>query len=353
MMNMAQPAKAGLERKGDMAPLTRKIAFNKPHLEPEALLEKLRGQGMEVTPETAMPYLRQVGGYRMKGYWYQWQDPITKQFRPGTHFDQIIYRYEFDRELRRITSDALERIELMARATISNVLSKHEGPHWFMKEGIFLKQIPGRDPPITTLLDKICEEVRRVKGSQFIEHYLSKYNDPALPPSWAVSECLSFGSWSHAFSYLSNISYKKEISRRFGVEDATVFASWLHAFSVLRNKVAHHSRLLGAKTGVSPREYVKRGLTFDQSVRQTFYSIASAINFVCEHIPRDSHWRTTLEDLFKRYPDIPIGNTLGFPKAWQDGPGWGNRNNPQGNTTMAHAFQAAQARPSNSFLSNP
>ncbi|MGS1110537.1 Abi family protein [Achromobacter anxifer] len=46
-------------------------------------------------------FLRQIGGYRLKGYWYQWQDAETRRFRGHVHFDQVIRRYEFDRELRR------------------------------------------------------------------------------------------------------------------------------------------------------------------------------------------------------------------------------------------------------------
>lgn len=81
---------------------------------------------------SAVHYITQVGGYRMKSYWYQWLDPATKTFREGTHFDAVVERYEFDRELRRISAEVLESIEIMAR-TISNVMSRHEGPHWFMK----------------------------------------------------------------------------------------------------------------------------------------------------------------------------------------------------------------------------
>jgi abortive infection bacteriophage resistance protein len=314
MMNEAKRAQAGAQRT-----VERKV-FDKPHLESEELLTKLQNQGMTVDATTALPYLREVDAYRMKGYWYQWQNPETKMFRPGTHFDQIIQRYEFDRALRRISADALERIELMVRATMSNVLSRHEGPHWFTKDAIFLPRLPKRTPPKFTLLTKVQEEVERMRDKQFIAHYLGKYNAPALPPSWAISECLSFGSWSHAYAYLANVSYRKQISRRFGVELPDVFASWLHAFSVLRNTVAHHGRLLGTQTSVTPRDYRDRGLVF--SKHRTFFVTATAINYVCQRMVRGQCWKTELESLFSKFPSIPISDVLGFPLDWPERPGW-------------------------------
>src|SRR5690606_18498076 len=109
--------------------------------------------------------------------------------------------YEFDRELRRITSDALERIELMVRTAISNVMSKHEGPHWFTKPALFMPLAPapvGAKKGRVPLIDRIHEEVSRMRGKPFLEHYRNRYCEPELPPSWAISECLSFGCWSTA-----------------------------------------------------------------------------------------------------------------------------------------------------------
>lgn len=329
MSHDAQPAHAGTSE----PPRGAKLAFSKPHLEPHDLMRKLMDQGMSIDETSALPYLRQVGGYRMKGYWYQWQDSRTKKFRHGAHFDHVIRRYEFDRELRRATADALERIELTVRTVISNVLSKHEGPHWFMKARIFKESRPrgtgsnlARPGQRKPLLDKVREEVERMRDrSVFITHYLATYDNPALPPSWAISECLTFGSWSQAYRDLANTGYRKEISRRFKVEDPAVFVTWLHAFSVLRNLVAHHNRLIGIQSSVTPGDYRKAGLTFGKS--RTFFVSATVIHYVCGSIKRGPDWRDSLEALFARYDDLNIEDLLGFPMDWRKRPGWSSRAN--------------------------
>jgi len=280
---------------------------------------------MTAAAETALPYLTQVGGYRMKGYWYHWQDPTTKRFRDGSNFDAVIERYEFDRELRRITGDALERIELMVRSTISNVMSGHEGPHWFMKNELFTSSRSGADAvhgPRDSLMVRAAREVARMHRKPFIRHYVEHYDDPPLPPSWALCECLSFGTWSAAYPALANADYRKKIGRRFRVEDPDVLTSWLHAFSVMRNTVAHHGRLIGAQTGVTPREYRRRGLRFDKPQARTFFVVATVINYVCQGIHRGPRWKADLQAIFAKYPNVPIFGGLGFPTDWQDRPGW-------------------------------
>ena len=60
-----------------------KVVFTKQASTPEQLLQKLQDQGL-VVPEAgqsqALAYLRYVGGYRLKGYWFHVVHPVTKRF---------------------------------------------------------------------------------------------------------------------------------------------------------------------------------------------------------------------------------------------------------------------------------
>lgn len=299
---------------------------------------------MVVKDETALPYLEQVGGYRMKGYWYHLQDPETKLFRAKANFDDVIARYEFDRKLRRVTGDALERIELMARSAITNVMSNHGGPHWFLNKELFAEPQPtaGDGRRKKTLLERMADEVEWHKQKPFITHYRDRYNEPALPPSWVISECLSFGAWSTAYLSIVNLDHRKEISRRFKVEDAPIFASWLHALSVLRNTVAHHGRLLGVQPGVTPKQYVKRGVTFQQGNPRSFFANATVIHYVCQRIKRGPRWKTDLEALFAENPGIPLYDALGFPPGWEELPVWNPGASPNARSSSAVAQRAGR-----------
>jgi len=78
-----------------------KIPFNKTSSTPAQLLSKLESRKLTVgNRDLALSYLQHVGGFRLKGYYYHLTDPVTKEFQPGTTFEQIAERYEFDRKLR-------------------------------------------------------------------------------------------------------------------------------------------------------------------------------------------------------------------------------------------------------------
>ncbi len=309
-----------MEKHSNARGVCRPRHFNKRALTAIELIAKLRRQGMVVNVDSALPYLQQIGAFRMKGYWYPWQDKVAKTFKSGACFDDAIRRYEFDRELRRITASALESIEIMVRTVFSEVMVQGGGPHWFLKASVFGPAARGVSLTQRSFLQKIEVEVARMQDKAFIAHYKQTYDSPALPPSWVISECLSFGAWSHAYMTLADRACRIGICKRFKVEDDHVFASWLHALSVLRNVVAHHGRLLGAQSSVTPKSYRKRGLSFDGS--RSFFVMACVIHYVCSSIRQGPDWTTEIGALFERYPDLDKYALLGFPQDWFSQPLW-------------------------------
>ena len=58
----------------------------------------------------AVFYLRHLNYYRLGAYWLPFEaDHGTHAFRPGTRFAEVLNRYIFDRELRLLVLDAIER----------------------------------------------------------------------------------------------------------------------------------------------------------------------------------------------------------------------------------------------------
>ena len=99
-------------------PSVAKAVFSKLATTPEQLLLKLTGRGLVVPPAThtqALAYLRYVGGYRLKGYWFHAVDPNTKRFPAGYTFDHLVQRCEFDRELRAATIAAIAYLSMKSR----------------------------------------------------------------------------------------------------------------------------------------------------------------------------------------------------------------------------------------------
>jgi abortive infection bacteriophage resistance protein len=294
-----------------------KRTFGKPASTTAALLAKLKGHGLVVADDAqAIAYLNGVGAYRLKGYWHREQDPTTKQFRLGFAFEDIRQRCELDREIRAATIEAIDRLEVAIRSGIADYLSLHHSPHWFLDASIFK---PTTNSGMGQMIAKIEREVDQAKGKAFISHYFRHHDDPYLPPSWAITECVSFGMWSRTFSILRDPIDKKGIAKRFGVDQADVFESWIHALTVLRNVAAHHGQLLNTQLRVSPNSYRKANMLFQQP--QSFYAIATVSHFLLQATRLPHRWKTTLGAIFTAYPKVSPTD-LGFHPGWENSPGW-------------------------------
>jgi len=94
------------------------VKFNKPHLTLEEQLTLLETRSLIVQDrKRAKHFLGHLNYYRLSGYWFPFkQSPTINQFRPNTSFEDVLNLYIFDRELRLLVIDAIERIEVSVRS---------------------------------------------------------------------------------------------------------------------------------------------------------------------------------------------------------------------------------------------
>lgn len=304
------------------------MKYSKPALSIEDQLLKLISKGLQVADEPmAKEWLSCIGYYRLSAYAYIFKtQPSRRQFKMGSTFEQILRVYEFDRELRLLVNDAVERCEIAIRSSIVNVTAIALGSHWFMEPRHF---IPGY--PITGLQRKIEEAVgvrlnpatnRRsypTKHSEtFISHYYIKYGDPELPPIWMTAETLSFGVLSRLYACFADPKIQKEIAAPFGVH-STVFRQWLQSLSYLRNLCAHHSRLWNRTFSVPPKIAKKHKGIIPAPDR--FYAFAVVLFDLLKSINCGTEWALRLDSLIARFPEIdPVA--MGFPANWKAEPFW-------------------------------
>lgn len=115
------------------------MAYNRPWLSFQQQLEQLKQRGMVVTNDAAaLDYLQRIGYYRLSAYWYPFrhfrpeQNPETglievkaqNDFVDKTQFIDAVNLYLFDKKLRLLLIDALERIEVSLRVDIAYLLGK-------------------------------------------------------------------------------------------------------------------------------------------------------------------------------------------------------------------------------------
>lgn len=101
------------------------MRFTKPTKTFAEQVELLVSRGMEIDdPERAERYLSHLNYYRLAAYWLPCeQGHPTHRFRPGTRFNSVLEHYIFDRELRLLVMDAIERLEVSLRTRWSYYLT--------------------------------------------------------------------------------------------------------------------------------------------------------------------------------------------------------------------------------------
>lgn len=93
------------------------MKFSKPPFTHEQQLDQLIQRGLHCADRAqALHYLGHLNYYRLGAYWLPFEtDHASHAFKPGTRFDAVLNLYIFDREVRLLVLDAIERVEVSVR----------------------------------------------------------------------------------------------------------------------------------------------------------------------------------------------------------------------------------------------
>ncbi len=144
-------------------------------------VEKLRSRGLLIDDEQLTErYLSNISYYRLRAYTYPFQDNTNpkadhKFKKDDIHFSDIVDLYCFDRRLRSLMFNAIEKIEVAVRAKIVQAYSEATGnSHWFNDRNLYKhKDILDRNGQPTTAYDLLMKDVEgEIKRSNedFIKH---------------------------------------------------------------------------------------------------------------------------------------------------------------------------------------
>jgi abortive infection bacteriophage resistance protein len=297
------------------------MKFEKPALTFLEQAQLLHRRGMIGDTERMVRRLSAVNYYRLSGYWHHRKRPgdPDEAFHPGTHFDVVWEQYVFDRKLRLLVMDAIERIEVALRTQFSYHHSHAHGAFGYFEDPQSMPKLSDRDE----FFETIDREVKRSRRETFVKHFETKYGDShRLPPLWVATEVLSFGSVLRLFQNSSN-RVKSAVAQTFGVSHE-VLRTWLWSLNEVRNIAAHHGRLWNKTLGNRP---MIPSIRFHPAWHQPpfdddrLYAVLS----ICAHcLPRvapHSRWRARVFELLQENPRIPIRN-MGFPNDWQSSALW-------------------------------
>ena len=209
------------------------MKFAKPALSIPDQISLLERRGMAVPDKAkATHYLQHISYYRLRAYWLPFEQAAPADsdhsFRPGSSFDDALSLYVFDRHLRLLVMDAVERIEVSLRGNWAHHLAMKYGSHGYIDAANY-----GHAERYAKALTSLLEEIDRSRDT-FIEHYKRKYDDPELPPVWMAAEVMSLGQLSKWLGNLKHRADRQAIAKPYGLGE-TVVVSIAHHLTYVRN----------------------------------------------------------------------------------------------------------------------
>lgn len=270
--------------------------------------------------ERAKRALSHISYYRLRAYWLYFEaDPNAGDhtFKPGTALEAVLALYEFDRRLRLILMDALERIEVAARGAWAHQMAMVYGPHGYLNAVLYPQTIRFQQN-----LAQLQSEYAR-SHDVFVDHYKCTYDNPPLPPVWMAAEFMSFGLLSKFFSALGSRADRKSIARQIGFDDR-IFQAFMHHLAMVRNICAHHSRLWNRRFTVTfPIAQTPAALaaTIEPNADRKLYNTLSMLLHSMAIVAPDSDWAERLTALIAENPTGDF-KAMGFPHNWRERPLW-------------------------------
>jgi len=290
--------------------------YKKPPVSFKDQITRLQARGLIInnTPR-AERVLSNISFYRLRAYTYPFQDNNNPDhpFIQKVSFDDIMAIYTFDRKLRLLLFDAIEKIEVALRTQIIYHWAMRYGSHWHLDQQLYKN--PAK---FINHLASLQKEISR-SNETFIEHYKNKYTNPSEPPSWMSLEVTGMGLLSLIFKNLKNSPEKKAVTHHFGLFSIEVFENWIHNLSNIRNICAHHGRLWNRRITIPVSLPLKTKEVFIQNkviYPYKLYASLCSMAYIINMINPESSFKKQLIELVKSCPTGQL-KEMGFPKNWE------------------------------------
>lgn len=309
--------------------------YNKPPLSFQEQLDKLKERGLIISDEEyALKKLSQISYFRLSAYFLPYQSQ-KDTFNNTVDFKQVIDTYSFDRELRLLVFDCIERIEVAIRTQfIYQMAMYYNDSHWHDNQKLFISPFYNKKrikiDPFSDFQAVISKAKTTPRPEVFIKHYTDTYDTPSNPPAWMCFELLTIGELSNLYKGLKNNADKKRIANFFNLHP-TIFTSWFHSLTYVRNICAHHSRLWNKDLAVEPERLQKPKEAWVSNHfnnnKRVFYFLC-VLKYLLIRVNPNNRFTEKLRLLFQKYPNIPI-QYLGIPSDgkgnlldWENEPLW-------------------------------
>lgn len=314
----------------------------KPFTTIEEQINILVSRGLALDHAVADQWLRNIGYYRLSGYLYPYRATTDPQnierldkFARGANLDDVVRLYEFDRKLRTLIHDGIERVEVTLRSHLSYLIGSHSALA-YQDHTMFRPSFDHRE----WLRAARARANRARRYSEPIRHHETKYGGEL--PIWVLTEVLDFADVSKLYDGL-HVKEQWTIAVQLGVniDDSVLstnqrakarkahpLARWFEHLTVLRNTCAHHTRVWNrsftpvSTAGLRTIETL-RSLPEGQSER--LYGALIVMGHLLQGTSPGTTWmwkvRTLIEGSFITLPGRAVAE-MGFPERWREEKLW-------------------------------
>lgn len=289
-------------------PLKNRI-FNSP----KHFIDFLREAGLEITDERkAASYAANIGYFRLMVYMFPFLEEPKSEFRfkKGTTMRQILRVYDFDKKLRLLLFNEIEKIEIAFRNAILYTMEHMTGDSFWLTK----REYVGDEG-----LDYVKREYNR-SSEDFIVHFRKTLKAPSAP-AFPLAEILSFGTMTWIYKNLP-YKYKKDVARKFHLH-APVLESWINIVVLMRNACCHHGRLWNKVNNIITLDQQgmwRPWISPDTDKRRVYYNIC-VIKYFLDIISPGNDFKEKLLRLLDMFPEIDL-RVMGFPPFWLEEPLW-------------------------------
>ena len=188
--------------------------YTKTYSSPNQLVALLQSRGLLVADTArAENYIRRIGYYRFSAYLHPLLS-IPKEnhiFKNNATFSQALDMYRFDRQLRLLMFNQIEKIEIAVRSAIVNITScETANPFWMTDPLCFY------DASVFVKTKQLIDAELLKSREDFIEHFRNTYTD-AYPPAWMLAEILPLGVMTRIYNNIKSNQIRKKIAREFSL----------------------------------------------------------------------------------------------------------------------------------------
>ena len=282
--------------------------------------------------------------HRLSGFWYpcrkiernnkgdvvkQYNKPKRlNEFLPETNFNEIFKLYTFDKRLRFLLLDAIERIEINLKTVLAHEIGKSDELAYQKTEFINPSKVKDYYPKYQRnkkrnswieWSNRQQSELSRSKEDSIIWHRKTNMDIPI----WVAVESWSFGTLSIYFELLKQ-SHQNQIANRLRVSNSSYLIRWLQSINTLRNRCAHHTRIwnqsygnpIGVPTGESEDSLYFSQFNLTNNNRKKLFGLIVVIWYLVKNIGPNSDWIINVLDELENFPQLPIccKSAMGIPE---------------------------------------